>query len=41
MLAGALELFLVSLGLVYYVATVGAGLRIMRRARLEGRAARS
>jgi 1,2-diacylglycerol 3-beta-glucosyltransferase len=32
-LAGALELFLVSLGLTYYVATVGAGLRVIRRAR--------
>ncbi|HEY1618923.1 MAG TPA: glycosyltransferase [Streptosporangiaceae bacterium] len=33
MLAGALELFLVSLGLTYYVATVGAGLRILRQHR--------
>jgi hypothetical protein len=32
-LAGALELFLVSLGLTYYGATVGAGLRVIRRAR--------
>ncbi len=40
MLAGALELFLVSLGLTYYVATVGAGLRIMRRARKAARAQR-
>jgi 1,2-diacylglycerol 3-beta-glucosyltransferase len=37
-LAGALELFLVSLGLVYYVATVGAGLRILRRARKAAKA---
>jgi 1,2-diacylglycerol 3-beta-glucosyltransferase len=37
-LAGALELFLVSLGLVYYIATVGAGLRVIRRARKTGRA---
>lgn len=40
MLAGALELFLVSLGLTYYVATVGAGLRIMHRARKAVRALR-
>jgi 1,2-diacylglycerol 3-beta-glucosyltransferase len=37
-LAGALELFLVSLGLTYYVATVGAGLRVIRRARKARRA---
>jgi cellulose synthase/poly-beta-1,6-N-acetylglucosamine synthase-like glycosyltransferase len=33
-------LFLVSLGLTYYVATVGAGLRIMHRARKAARAQR-
>ncbi|HEU5418632.1 MAG TPA: glycosyltransferase [Streptosporangiaceae bacterium] len=38
MLAGALELFLVSLGLTYYVATVGAGLWVMHRARKASRA---
>jgi 1,2-diacylglycerol 3-beta-glucosyltransferase len=37
-LAGALELFLVSLGLTYYIATVGAGLRVIRRARKARRA---
>jgi 1,2-diacylglycerol 3-beta-glucosyltransferase len=36
-LAGALELFLVSLGLTYYVATVGAGLRVLRHARKASR----
>lgn len=33
MLAGALELFFVSPGLAYYVATVDAGLPVIRRAR--------
>jgi 1,2-diacylglycerol 3-beta-glucosyltransferase len=37
-LAGALELFIVSLGLTYYVATVGAGLRVIRRSRRAARA---
>jgi len=32
-LAGALELFIVSLGLTSYVATAGAGLRAIRRSR--------
>jgi 1,2-diacylglycerol 3-beta-glucosyltransferase len=39
-LAGALELFLVSLGLTYYVATVGAGLRVLRSARKASRLSR-
>ena len=33
MLAGSLELFLVALGLIYFVATTAAGLRVLRLAR--------
>ena len=35
MLAGALELFLVALGLIYFVGTTASGLRVIRSRRRE------
>ncbi|HMG65060.1 MAG TPA: glycosyltransferase, partial [Streptosporangiaceae bacterium] len=39
MLTGAIELFLVSMGLTYFLATTGAGLRVLRAHRRRGPAA--